>query len=159
MTGVTHIAAAGFHGEQRCARCHRILFRESDVVIELADWTRDSWTYYPYRLGDRVVQGSNWQALALSAAVPQLCEVPMSELFTITPIPDLTRIPDDAHCQEASPFSTEKYIPCFGPAIAIVQHIGRSEGPYYMCAGCADHNVRHRHAKVVLWKPGHEHNP
>ncbi len=74
----------------------------------------------------------------------------MTELFTIKPITDLTVIPPDAKCQEASIFSTEKYIPCFAPAVAIVQHIGRSEGPYYMCLMCAVHNVDNRHAKIVI---------
>lgn len=80
----------------------------------------------------------------------------MAELFTITPPTDLTCVPDDAQCQEASPFSSGKYIPCFAPAVAIIQHIGRSEGPYYMCGPCANHNIKHRHACAVFVKAGEE---
>lgn len=52
-------------------------------------------------------------------------------------------------CEEASPFSYGGYIPCNAPAVVLVQHKGRSEGPYRMCALCASHNVHNRNAEVV----------
>jgi hypothetical protein len=56
-------------------------------------------------------------------------------------------IPDDAKCQEASPFSKGMYLACSQKATTIVDN-GDSR-PYYMCAGCADHNIRHRGAKLL----------
>lgn len=74
----------------------------------------------------------------------------------ITVPTDLTQVPDDARCQEASTFSMTDYIACARPAVAIIQHNGRSEGPYYMCGPCAHHNIRHRDARAVCVKPGEE---
>jgi hypothetical protein len=59
--------------------------------------------------------------------------------------------PDDAEpsgCQEAAlglPF----YLPCNEPAVSIVGWLGKSEGPYRMCAACTDHNVKNRGAMVL----------
>lgn len=47
-------------------------------------------------------------------------------------------------CQEASPMSRETFIPCGRPATCIVDN--GDEHPYWMCEGCADHNVRNRRA-------------
>lgn len=52
-------------------------------------------------------------------------------------------------CEEASLMSKRFYIPCNAPAAFIVKHDGRDEGPYRMCAACADHNVRNRGGRVV----------
>lgn len=49
----------------------------------------------------------------------------------------------DKTCQEASILSYEKYIPCGQPALALVWHNGDAKA-YFMCVGCADHNVRNR---------------
>ena len=65
----THIASAGRHGEQRCGRCGKLLFQASEgwIIYGLAsDWEIDSWTHYPYRAGDKVVRGLDWQAVALA---------------------------------------------------------------------------------------------
>lgn len=51
-------------------------------------------------------------------------------------------------CEEASPFSIKKYIPCGEKATKFVLS-ERGEKVYPMCAGCADHNIRHRDAKDV----------
>lgn len=59
------------------------------------------------------------------------------------------QIPADAKCQEASIFSTVKYIPCGKPATAIV-YSERDERGYYMCAGCASHNIANRGGKLVV---------
>jgi len=74
-------------------------------------------------------------------------------LFNVIPLvaEDLS-IPEDARCQEASIFSRESYIPCFAPAVTIVDN-GDSR-PYYMCLLCASHNVRNRGAKLLAAKPG-----
>lgn len=53
----------------------------------------------------------------------------------------------DDRCEEASMLSRETYIPCNAPAVSLVKH--RNEGPYRMCAACADHNVRNRGAELV----------
>jgi hypothetical protein len=70
-------------------------------------------------------------------------------------------IPEGAVCQEASPMSVSRYIPCGQPAVAIIDNgDGR---PYYMCGPCASHNVLNRRAKVVAEKetngiPNHNHH-
>lgn len=46
-------------------------------------------------------------------------------------------------CEEASVHSTNAYIPCNAPAVRLVGYKS-GEGPYRMCAACADHNVRNR---------------
>jgi hypothetical protein len=50
-------------------------------------------------------------------------------------------------CEEASLLSRERYIPCNAPAMRMVKL--RKEGPYRMCAACADHNVRNRGGQDV----------
>jgi hypothetical protein len=51
------------------------------------------------------------------------------------------------HCEEASIFSTEAYIPCNAPAVRLIGWPKRGEGPYRMCASCADHSLRNRAAE------------
>lgn len=68
--------------------------------------------------------------------------------MTITLIP----IPDGAKCQEASQFSVTFYIPCDEPATTIVYH-ERDRRGYYMCSGCASHNIRNRGGKWVTGIP------
>lgn len=58
-------------------------------------------------------------------------------------------IPIYRKCEEASAMSIESYIPCGLPAILLVHHTGRKEGPYFMCKECADHNVSNRRAKIL----------
>jgi hypothetical protein len=72
----------------------------------------------------------------------------MSELFEIQPIGSLDSIPDGARCQEASVLSKEKYIPCFAPAVAIV-FSPKDRRAYWMCPGCASHNLSNRGALLV----------
>ena len=48
-------------------------------------------------------------------------------------------------CEEASPLSTNGYIPCNRPATRLVAH--GDEGPYRMCDACADHNLKNRGAE------------
>lgn len=62
------------------------------------------------------------------------------------------QVPDDATCQEASPFFGNMYMPCGSKATAIVYHSKDGRG-YYMCMGCADHNVRNRGGKYVTPDP------
>ena len=65
------------------------------------------------------------------------------------PVPSDRQIPRGARCQEASPFySTHRYIPCGAPAVEVVYH-AKDRRAYFMCAPCADHNVRHRGGKLV----------
>ena len=54
-------------------------------------------------------------------------------------------------CQETTGMIGNEYLRCGAPAVALIQHRGRHEGPYYMCRGCADHNVHNRNADVVAW--------
>ncbi len=60
----------------------------------------------------------------------------------------LIPIPEEARCQEASIFSQSSYIACNQPAAAIVYHERDARG-YYMCLGCASHNIRNRGGKIV----------
>ena len=55
--------------------------------------------------------------------------------------------PRGAKCQEASPLSGAVYLPCGAPAGAVVKN--RDAEAYYMCDGCADHNVRNRGARYA----------
>lgn len=50
-------------------------------------------------------------------------------------------------CEEASPLSGGIYVPCLAPAVALVDN--RDRRPYYMCLGCALHNVRNRSGKLL----------
>jgi len=74
----------------------------------------------------------------------------------------LTAVMDEAElqkhikgfCQEASIMSREEYVPCLGPAVAIIRN---RDGFYRMCASCTDHNVRNRGAIVeVEYRPAPE---
>jgi hypothetical protein len=65
------------------------------------------------------------------------------EKFVIPLIP----IPKDAECQEASIHSVTKYIACGKTAVTIIYN-NDCRG-YYMCLGCAAHNVSNRGGKVV----------
>jgi hypothetical protein len=61
----------------------------------------------------------------------------------IPPVAEDGSLPADAKCQEASPFSGGTYIACGRKAEAIVFH-EKDRRAFYMCAPCADHNVRNR---------------
>lgn len=47
-------------------------------------------------------------------------------------------------CEEASVMSHDYYIPCNGPAVAIVGWKGHSDKPIRMCAFCEAHNIHNR---------------
>lgn len=72
----------------------------------------------------------------------------MSDTSSPEPCDELRPIPQDARCQEASPFSREVYIACNAPAVAIVRH-DKDRRSYYMCLPCADHNLKNRGGKLV----------
>lgn len=55
------------------------------------------------------------------------------------------RPPQGSRCQETSMFLPP--LPCSAPAEYVVRN--SDPEPYYMCAGCADHNVRNRGARYV----------
>lgn len=59
---------------------------------------------------------------------------------------ELKALPD--RCEEASPLSGERYIPCNAPAALLVA-FASGEGPYRMCPSCASHNTGNRGAHVV----------
>lgn len=54
------------------------------------------------------------------------------------------------NCEEASMMASSFYVPCGKPAVALVKN--RDPKPYFMCEGCADHNVRNRGAKIISKK-------
>lgn len=54
--------------------------------------------------------------------------------------PALAKIP----CQEASTHSRETFVACSKPGAAVIFHQHDGRHVYVMCAGCAEHNVRHR---------------
>ena len=54
-------------------------------------------------------------------------------------------------CEEANMFGVMRPgphgpepVPCGQQATKLVWHYGRKERPYFMCDGCADHNIRNR---------------
>lgn len=90
------------------------------------------------------------QPFVFQIEVPEGMSESNNVFLPIAQVPTDLSIPFGARCQEASVFSRESYIPCGAPAVAIVDN-GDSR-PYYMCEGCADHNVRNRGARVVSRK-------
>ncbi len=62
------------------------------------------------------------------------------------------RVTEDAApllCQETTGMIGNMYIRCRRPAVMVIQHRGRDEGPYPMCHPCGDHNARNRNADLV----------
>ena len=49
----------------------------------------------------------------------------------------------------------EEYLRCGAPARTLVQPHGRTEGPYWMCDRCAEHNLRNRNCEDVTPKEDH----
>lgn len=56
---------------------------------------------------------------------------------------DLIPIPQGSRCQEAAPWSFNKYAQCPANATTIIYHQKDGRG-YYMCTGCAEHNIHNR---------------
>lgn len=52
-------------------------------------------------------------------------------------------------CQETPRMLGNMPLKCGAPAVALVQHRCREEGPYFMCAPCADHNIHNRNGFAV----------
>lgn len=52
-------------------------------------------------------------------------------------------------CEEVLTMVGEKYVRCGATATILVQHVGRDEGPYWMCPWHADHNIHNRGGKDV----------
>ena len=57
-------------------------------------------------------------------------------------------------CEETTGFDerTQQYIRCGRPAVALIKHRGRIEGPYWMCPEDADHNIKNRNAEDITPK-------
>lgn len=68
-------------------------------------------------------------------------------MSVIAPVVDLFDIPGGQRCQEASPMSGHRYFACGRPAVTIIEN--GDERPYYMCRGCAFHNLRNRGASII----------
>lgn len=58
---------------------------------------------------------------------------------------------EQRRCEEVVGMLGSQYLRCGAPAVVIIQHRGRTEGPYAMCFECADHNMLHRNAGPVEW--------
>lgn len=52
-------------------------------------------------------------------------------------------------CCEECVMGAPIYLPCNAPAVVMVGWPKRREGPYRVCAMCADHNTKNRGAEVV----------
>lgn len=65
-------------------------------------------------------------------------------------------------CEETTGTATfgdlvcDMYLRCGKPAIALVKHRDRNEGPYFMCGPCAYHNTRNRNSEALLVQNGEE---
>ena len=57
--------------------------------------------------------------------------------------------PGERLCEEASPLSFSKYIPCGEPAKHIV-YSNRDNRSYYMCESCSDNNLSNRGGRLVI---------
>lgn len=73
---------------------------------------------------------------------------PLRDAFGLIPEKSAKVIPPDVHCQEASPLSGNRYIPCGEDATSIINNGDRRL--YYMCSNCAVHNIRNRAAKLLF---------
>lgn len=62
-------------------------------------------------------------------------------------------------CEEASILSGQYYIPCNGPAVAIVGWTGRGDTPIRMCEMCEWHNIKNRGGYRVEALPAPEPQP
>lgn len=45
--------------------------------------------------------------------------------------------------------AVDRYLQCGAPAFALIQHRGRTEGPYWMCPFHARHNIKNRNAELI----------
>ena len=52
-------------------------------------------------------------------------------------------------CQETTGMVGDDYLRCGQLAVMLIQHRGRSEGPYFMCLSCGTHNIVHRNAQLL----------
>ncbi len=52
-------------------------------------------------------------------------------------------------CQETLNMIAGRYVRCGDPACAIVEFVGRDEGPYFMCFEHAWHTVRNRGGRLL----------
>ena len=55
----------------------------------------------------------------------------------------------DQRCQETVGMIGDDYIRCEKPAVMLIQHRSRAEGPYYMCLECGTHNLDNRNAELL----------
>lgn len=59
-------------------------------------------------------------------------------------------VPPGTRCEEVTGvIGDDTYIHCGATAVVLIQHRGRTEGPYFMCLRCGDHNLRHRDAELL----------
>lgn len=52
-------------------------------------------------------------------------------------------------CEETVGMIGDEYLRCGRPAVVLVQHRNREEGPYSMCLECGDHNIANRNAEAL----------
>ncbi len=55
-------------------------------------------------------------------------------------------------CEETWGWTGTDYLRCGAPAVMLVQHRGRREGPYQMCLEHGTHNADNRNAEVLARK-------
>lgn len=51
----------------------------------------------------------------------------------------------------------QEYLRCGAPAVRLIKHRGRREGPYWMCEHHAVHNIDNRNADDIT--PQHQQEP
>ena len=59
---------------------------------------------------------------------------------------------DGKTCQETKDMIGNAYVVCGAPAVMLVRHRGRTEGPYYMCEFDGWHNTHNRNAELLAEK-------
>lgn len=60
-------------------------------------------------------------------------------------------IPAEAKCEETwGMLGNGTYLRCGKPAVSLVQHRGRDEGPYFMCMADGWHNCKNRNAALLV---------
>ena len=80
--------------------------------------------------------------------------MPVTKHWTEAEWPNGVPAPARYTCQETTGMIGDRYLRCGAPARTLVQPRGRAEGPYWMCAPCADHNIRNRNCEDVTPKEG-----
>ena len=61
-------------------------------------------------------------------------------------------VPPSVTCEETCGVIGDQYLCCGKPAVMLIHHRGRAEGPYFMCLEHGVHNCANRDAALIASK-------